>query len=103
MRAAVLVGEGFDIGEESGEAFGVGLDDGAIGGDIHADVGLDIDEANVAETIMSTAADRDAAAIVVGSRGHGAVRALFGSTSRHLVGHSTRPVLVVRAPAGESG
>jgi nucleotide-binding universal stress UspA family protein len=40
----------------------------------------------------------EAKAIVVGSRGLGAFKAgLFGSTSRHLLGETRRPVLVVKA------
>lgn len=57
------------------------------------------DEADVAETVTSIADQEDAAAIVVGSRGLGAVKSrLLGSTSRRLVHESRRPVLVVRAP-----
>ena len=55
------------------------------------------DRANVAETIESIAELRDAAAIVVGSRGLGRVKsAVMGSTSRRLLRDSHRPVLVVR-------
>jgi nucleotide-binding universal stress UspA family protein len=57
------------------------------------------DEADVAETIAAIADERDAAAIVVGSRGLGGVKSrLFGSTSRELLRRTDRPVLVVRAP-----
>jgi nucleotide-binding universal stress UspA family protein len=39
--------------------------------------------------------------IVVGSRGHGAIRrALLGSVSTHLVQHAPCPVFVVREGAG---
>ena len=37
---------------------------------------------------------------MIGSRGLGGVRSLFGSTSRTLLHESDRPVLVVRAPEG---
>jgi nucleotide-binding universal stress UspA family protein len=55
---------------------------------------------NIAETIAGVADQRDAAAIVVGSRGLGRVKAtLLGSTSQGLLRHTRRPVLVVRAPS----
>jgi nucleotide-binding universal stress UspA family protein len=57
------------------------------------------DEVDVAETLASIAEQRDASAIVVGSRGLGAIKArVLGSTSQKLLHHTRRPVLVVRAP-----
>src|SRR5512132_924774 len=57
------------------------------------------DEVDPAETLASIAEQRDAAAIVVGSRGLGAIKArVLGSTSRKLLHHTDRPVLVVRVP-----
>jgi nucleotide-binding universal stress UspA family protein len=57
------------------------------------------EELNVAETIAAIAEERDAAAIVVGSRGLGAVKSrLMGSTSRRLLQDGQRPILVVQAP-----
>jgi nucleotide-binding universal stress UspA family protein len=54
---------------------------------------------DAAETLASIAAERDASAIVVGSRGLGAIKArVLGSTSRKLLHHTRLPVLVVRAP-----
>jgi nucleotide-binding universal stress UspA family protein len=57
------------------------------------------DELAVAETIIGVAEQRDACALVVGSRGLGGVKAMFGSTSRSLLHQTERPVLVVRGPA----
>jgi nucleotide-binding universal stress UspA family protein len=45
-------------------------------------------------------ASRDAAAVVVGARGHGRVSgALIGSVSQHVARHAESPVVVVREPA----
>jgi nucleotide-binding universal stress UspA family protein len=57
------------------------------------------DELDIAETIASVADKRDAAAVVVGSRGLGAVKSKFlGSTSQGLLQRAHRPVVVVRVP-----
>jgi nucleotide-binding universal stress UspA family protein len=54
------------------------------------------DEGNVADAIVELARKRDAAAIVVGSRGLSGLRArLEGSTSNAVTKHSTCPVLLV--------
>jgi nucleotide-binding universal stress UspA family protein len=59
---------------------------------------LAIADGDVAEAISAVADERDAAVLVVGSRGLGAVKAkLIGSTSRRLLHEARRPVLVVRA------
>jgi nucleotide-binding universal stress UspA family protein len=56
------------------------------------------DGTGVAETVAGIAEDRDAAALVVGSRGLGRVKsALLGSTTRRLLHETRRPVVVVRA------
>lgn len=58
------------------------------------------DEANVAETLVRIAAERDACVIVVGSRGLGGIkRHLLGSTTQRLLRDGHRPVLVVRTPS----
>ena len=58
------------------------------------------DETDIARTIAELASDLDAHAIVVGSRGRGAVRSkLLGSTSAALLHHATAPVLVVKRAA----
>lgn len=55
------------------------------------------DDLSVAATVTAVAERCDAALIVVGSRGLGAVKArLLGSTTRRLLQQSHRPVLVVR-------
>jgi nucleotide-binding universal stress UspA family protein len=54
------------------------------------------DEGDVASTLATLADGRDAAVIVVGSRGHSGLRArVLGSTTKRLVHHAGRPVLVV--------
>jgi nucleotide-binding universal stress UspA family protein len=57
------------------------------------------DEGRIGETLSALADTLDADAIVVGSRGLGRFKAgLFGSTSRDVLGHTQRPVLVVKSP-----
>jgi nucleotide-binding universal stress UspA family protein len=58
---------------------------------------------NASEQIIRLAHEIDAQLIVVGSRGLGRVKsAVLGSTSREVVAHADRPVLVVReTPAAE--
>jgi nucleotide-binding universal stress UspA family protein len=56
------------------------------------------DEVDIAATLVAVADQHDACAVVIGSRGLGRVKGLFGSTSRALLEQSERPVLVVRAP-----
>jgi nucleotide-binding universal stress UspA family protein len=56
-------------------------------------------EANVGETLAEIADERDAAVLVVGSRGLGRIKGrLLGSTSQGLLHRTRRPVLVVRTP-----
>jgi nucleotide-binding universal stress UspA family protein len=69
-----------------------------------ASLGLDAealsipDARDVAHTVIGLARERQAAAIVVASRGHSGLRArLEGSTSKGLLAHAPCPVLVVHA------
>ena len=60
------------------------------------------DDADVATVVMGLAEQHDAAAIVVGRRGLGAIRStVFGSTSRAVLDTARRPVLVVHPDARE--
>jgi nucleotide-binding universal stress UspA family protein len=62
------------------------------------------EEGNVAATLLALARERHAAAIVVGSRGLGGIRArLEGSTSKHLLRHASCPVVVVHEAEAHDG
>jgi nucleotide-binding universal stress UspA family protein len=51
------------------------------------------------DAIVAAAAEHDAGAIVIGSRGlRGLKSKLLGSTSAHVLRHALRPVVVVRNP-----
>jgi nucleotide-binding universal stress UspA family protein len=50
--------------------------------------------------LLDVAADIDAAAVVVGSRGMSGISAVLGSVSNGVLHHADRPVLVVPPPAG---
>jgi nucleotide-binding universal stress UspA family protein len=57
------------------------------------------DRQNVAETLAELAASHRVDAIVIGSHGHGALRArVLGSTGSRLLHHARCPVIVVPAP-----
>jgi nucleotide-binding universal stress UspA family protein len=58
------------------------------------------DSGNVAETLIQLSRERSAAGILIGSRGHGALkRLLLGSTGEGLLRHAGCPVIVV--PPGQ--
>lgn len=82
----------------------------AGGAELARSCGLDAQEvaledaSHPAEAILTLARERDAAAIVLGSRGHGALRAkLLGSTSDAVLkGSGELPVVIVHAPPSTS-
>jgi nucleotide-binding universal stress UspA family protein len=60
------------------------------------------DAADVADTILQTASERDAAAIVIGSRGlKGFKSKLMGSSSSSVLSRSAVPVVIVHAPEAD--
>jgi len=60
------------------------------------------DVRDIARTIVEVARERNAATIVVGSRGLSGLRARFeGSTSKGVVKHAPCPVVVVHDPGAE--
>ena len=62
---------------------------------VHADPGRH-DETTVWHALLALAEERDAAVLVLGSRGRGAAgAALLGSVTHGVVNRGTRPVLVV--------
>ena len=72
---------------------------------IARDAGFDAEPAAIKasgpvwKTILELADGNDAAAIVVGSRGHGSIgRMLMGSVSTAVVHHADRPTLVINRP-----
>jgi nucleotide-binding universal stress UspA family protein len=82
----------------------------ADGADRAGEAGLDAQalpvraHRGIVDTLIDVARERDAAAVVVGSRGLGGFRAgLLGSTSRGILHGSHRPVLVVRRPEDAGG
>jgi len=57
------------------------------------------DAADIADTILETASERDAAAIVIGSRGlKGFKSKMMGSSSSSVLSRSAVPVVIVHAP-----
>jgi nucleotide-binding universal stress UspA family protein len=85
-RAQLLAQKGASLARDAGfEAEGLAVAD-------------DLD-AEVAETTLDVARNREAQAIVIGAHGHGsATEIVLGSTTRSVVRRAPCPVLVVREP-----
>ena len=78
------------------------------GAELARSLGLEVepiamaDVRDIARTIVEVARERNAATIVVGSRGLSGLRARFeGSTSKGVVKHAPCPVVVVHDPGAE--
>lgn len=66
---------------------------------LEAEAATRVVESTVAAAIISEAADRNADAIVIGTRGLTGIKSIFlGSTSHAVVQHADRPVLVIPSP-----
>ena len=70
-----------------------------IAGQIETHVEFEVLEGPPAEVLARMAESRDAAEIVVGSRGLGRIRGALGSVSQQLLRDAVRPVLVVSRDA----
>jgi nucleotide-binding universal stress UspA family protein len=67
---------------------------------LEADAQVVPEAADIADTLVSLADERKAAAIVVGSHGMTGIRAaILGSVAKKLVSHGDRPVVVIRGGA----
>ncbi len=83
-QAQLVARRGVDLAEEAGfTADGIAV----------------VDDVTVDRTLVQIANERDAAAIIVGTRGHSALHdALLGSTTRAVIQHADCPVIVCRDP-----
>jgi nucleotide-binding universal stress UspA family protein len=86
-RAQRLAQQGAQLAEKAG---------------LEADALVVADVANVAETLVRLAKERDAQAIAVGTDGIGFTDLLLGSTARDVIQHASCPVVVVREPKKRS-
>lgn len=88
------------VGAEAAAAELAALVEQTLGAERRADVELRTVCDLPAKALLDAAAEPDVGLLVVGSRGHGALRArLLGSVSRQCVHHSPVPVAVVRREA----
>jgi nucleotide-binding universal stress UspA family protein len=77
------------------------LDELAAGDALPEGTEFDLLEGPAAEAVVSAALARDAAEIVIGTRGLGRFRGAFGSVSHALLHEADRPVVVVPKSASE--
>lgn len=107
----LVTGSGMAGGVMSPEAFDqlereAGQDATDIASQTRAELGLDHAEARVlqgdpATAICQLASELDAAAVVIGSRGHGGIkRAVLGSVSDHVVRNAPCSVIVTGPKGG---
>lgn len=99
IRAAIEDDEATYVSSRRLAAEGARL---ATDGGLKAEALAVADDVSTSSTLLRVAEERHAAAIIVGSHGHTAVRTLLlSSTTRGLLRGATRPVVVVRGPKGE--
>lgn len=117
VEAPAIAAEGFESGFAGGVAAPEEIDAAWAGanaqarealdrtiaalGDVAAAVTPVAESGDIGPTLCAVAEERGADAIVVGSRGHGALRrALLGSVSTHVVNNAPCPVVVLHDRAG---
>lgn len=105
-HAPGALGEELTSHQEALEEFGRGATGRALARarELGVEAEVAIVPSKPAEALIEVAEQRDATLIVVGTYGESPLRgALLGSTPHRLLHLSTRPVLVVPAPAGPVG
>jgi nucleotide-binding universal stress UspA family protein len=103
QRPSSLLGEPYYqdvISEEADHARGVIADAKLYATRFDVDVDYEVVEGDPVEAILDVARARDVDVIVIGSRGHGAVKSLvLGSVSNAVLHQADRPVLVAKSRA----